>query len=123
MQPTKPTMLYDGDCGFCQRWIERWRRKTGDRVIYLPYQSAAAQFPQVTEAECRRAVQLIMPNGTVVSAAHAVFHTLAFAGRYGTLLGMYEHLPPFAWAAEVMYQLVAHHRVMLSKGPGRTCRL
>ena len=36
---SKPILVYDGECGFCRRWIERWRVVTGDRVVYLPYQT------------------------------------------------------------------------------------
>jgi len=115
-------MLYDGDCGFCQRWIERWKRKTGDAVDYLPYQTALSRFPQVTEAACREAVQLVMPDNTTHRAAHAVFHSLALASRARALLWLYEHCRPFAWAAEAVYQWVAHHRLSLSRGTARTCQ-
>jgi predicted DCC family thiol-disulfide oxidoreductase YuxK len=33
-------MLFDGDCGFCRRWIGKWKELTGDRVRYAPYQLA-----------------------------------------------------------------------------------
>src|SRR5690348_8984243 len=39
--PSKPLMVYDGDCSFCLRWIQRWQRRTGDCIDYLPYQNAA----------------------------------------------------------------------------------
>lgn len=116
-------MLYDGDCGFCARWIERWKRKTGGAVAYEPYQAALARFPKVTEAACREAVQLIMPDGTVHQAAHAVLHALALAGRGRVLLWAYERLPPFAWLAEAAYQWVAHHRMWLSRSSTTTCRV
>jgi hypothetical protein len=32
MDPERPLLVWDGDCDFCRRWIERWRRIAGDRV-------------------------------------------------------------------------------------------
>ena len=43
-----PIMLYDGDCGFCKHWIEKWEKITGDYVRYKPYQNALADYPQLT---------------------------------------------------------------------------
>src|SRR5437773_2587310 len=34
--PAKPLLIFDGECGFCRRWIERWQAKTGDRIDYRP---------------------------------------------------------------------------------------
>ena len=110
-----PTLLFDGDCGFCRRWIRKWNKLTGDRVLYAPYQQAIARYPQCTEQQCAAAVQLIMPDGAVFSGAHAVFRALDLGGRYRWLLRMYERRPLFAALAERLYQLVARHRTFVSK--------
>lgn len=112
-----PIMLFDGDCGFCRRWIRRWQALTGPLVRYAPYQEALAAYPQVTRRQCEEAVRLILPDGSVLSGAHAVFKALALAGRYAWLLRLYEKAPLFAPAAERCYQLVAHHRVFFSRLP------
>ena len=111
----KPVMLYDGDCGFCQRWIKKWQKSTGDIILYAPYQELHKNFPQVTETQCRQAVQLILSNGQVHSGAHAVFIALAIAKKYTWLLWLYEHMPFFGRIFEVFYQLIAEHRFLLSK--------
>ena len=54
--PLKPTMLWDGECGFCYHWILRWQKATGDTVEYYPYQEVLSEFPQVSEADCKAAV-------------------------------------------------------------------
>jgi predicted DCC family thiol-disulfide oxidoreductase YuxK len=43
-----PLLIYDGDCGFCVYWARYWRKLTGDRVDYRPYQQVAAQYPEIT---------------------------------------------------------------------------
>ncbi len=112
---TVPVMLYDGDCAFCQRWIDKWRIATGEEVRFEPYQRALAGYPQVTEKECQEAVQLIMPEGTVFSGAHAVFKTLALGGRCQCLLRSYERFGLFGRMSEWGYQLVAGHRSFFSR--------
>jgi predicted DCC family thiol-disulfide oxidoreductase YuxK len=108
--PAKPTLLWDGECGFCARWVRRWQKATGDAVDYRPYQEALAEFPQVRAADGVKAVQLVLPNGTVLSGAHAVFQTLACGGRARWLLWLYQRCRPFRFSAEAVYRFVAANR-------------
>jgi len=110
MTPSKPILIYDGDCAFCRRWIERWRRITGDRVEYVPYQEAAARFPQIPLQEFKSAVQLVEPDGKVYRAAEAVFRSLAAVRAYRGLLWAYLHLPGMRAVSERLYRYVADHR-------------
>ncbi len=107
--PEKALLLFDGDCGFCRAWIARWRRWTGDRVDYAPSQEAGSRFPEIPPEEFRRSVQLVSPDGSVLSGARAVFTSLALGGR-GLGLRLYDHVPGVAPAAEAFYGLVARHR-------------
>jgi predicted DCC family thiol-disulfide oxidoreductase YuxK len=106
----KPVLVYDGDCGFCRLWIDRWRSITGDRVRYAPFQEAAAQFPQIPREAFARAVQLILPDGSNYSAAQAVFRSLAFVPGYAWMLWLYENVPGVAMVTERLYAFVARHR-------------
>lgn len=110
-----PTMLYDGDCGFCERAVARWKRVTGEHIFYLSYQEVRARFPQVSEAACKEAVRLILPDGRIFAAAHAVYKAFALAGKYRFLHWCYHHLPLFGWFSEFGYHLIGHHRMLFSK--------
>ena len=108
-------MLYDGDCAFCRRSIEKWRRMTGGMVRYEPYQKAISQYPQIREEECRTAVQLILPGGIIMSGAHAVLKALSLGGRFQSLLRLYEK---FTWCGrffEWCYQRIAANRSFMSR--------
>jgi len=112
----KPILVYDGDCSFCKLWILRWRDLTGDRVQYLPFQEVAAEFPEIPRDSFTRAVQLILPDGEVSSAAHAVLRTLAFApgwAGWGWLLWLYRRVPGAAAVSELVYGWVEGHRNLL----------
>ncbi|OGF23707.1 MAG: hypothetical protein A2V63_13625 [Candidatus Eisenbacteria bacterium RBG_19FT_COMBO_70_11] len=113
--PDKPLLVYDGDCGFCRVWIARWRRTTGDRVEYAPYQEAAARFPEMPIERFRGAVQLVEPDGRWSAGAEAVFRSLAHAPGRGWGLWLYLRLPGFAPVSEWCYRRVARHRSALER--------
>jgi predicted DCC family thiol-disulfide oxidoreductase YuxK len=112
---TRPLVVFDGSCGFCRKWIERWRQLTGESVDYKPSSEAAPDFPEIPPAEFDRAVQLIRPDRTRVSAAEAVLELTAphsIAARLGH--SAYKKIPLFARATESAYAFVATHRVIFS---------
>jgi predicted DCC family thiol-disulfide oxidoreductase YuxK len=108
-----PLLIYDGDCGFCRLWIERWKTLTGERVEYRPYQEVASRFPEIPTDNLAKSAQLVTPDGRVFAAAHAVFRTLAYAPGRGWMLWMYQKIPGVAAASEAGYRLVAAHRSFL----------
>ncbi|HYM13444.1 MAG TPA: lipase maturation factor family protein [Bryobacterales bacterium] len=116
MNPKLPLLVFDGDCGFCRLWIDRWKLLTGDRVEYAPFQQVAAQFPRIALEQFRAAVQLIEPAGEnsheVSSGAAAVFRLLTYAGR-PRLRWVYDHIPGVAPVSEAAYRFVAAHRPAL----------
>ncbi len=111
----KPLMVYDGDCGFCRRWIGRWKKVTVDAVDYEPYQTAASRFSQVPEAEFKKAVYLFEPSGRVTHGAEAVLRTLAVHRFLKWLPSLSAKVPFFLSVSETLYQWVARHRSLLSR--------
>jgi predicted DCC family thiol-disulfide oxidoreductase YuxK len=107
--PAKPLVAFDGDCGFCRRWVERLKPITEDRVDYEPSQEIAARFPEIPQAAFDRSVQLIEPDGTVTEGARAVARILAHGGRTGWLWS-YEQLPGLAIVTEAGYRWVSGNR-------------
>jgi predicted DCC family thiol-disulfide oxidoreductase YuxK len=68
------TLIYDGNCGFCRRWVERVRRwDRHGRLTLLPYQTPdlETRFPQLSRAECRQRMHLVAANGEVHRGADA----------------------------------------------------
>lgn len=97
--------------------MERLRAATGEDVEYAPFQepSIARRFPAIPRADCERAVQLVLTDGSVMSGAEAVLRVAALAGREGWLYWCYQNAPGFAAASEFVYRNVASHRVFFSK--------
>ena len=110
----KPILIYDGDCGFCRRWIERWKKQTGSQVDYAPYQEVGGRFSHLSEADFKSSVQLVESDGKTYRGAEAVFRSLA-AGGSQKLLWAYYHVPGMRWTSEALYRLVATNRTFFSK--------
>ncbi|CAN5206892.1 lipase maturation factor family protein [soil metagenome] len=114
--PPKPLLLFDGDCHFCRRWIERWRQMTGDAVDYATSQEQGANFPEIPPEEFANAVQLVETDGRVYRAAEAVFRSLGYARGGRWLRWCYERVPGFAAVTETGYRAVAKNRMLASAG-------
>src|SRR5258706_11179176 len=109
--PTKPLLIFDGDCNFCRHWIARWKNSTGDAVDYIEFQDAsiATRFPEISRDQFEQAVQLIEPDGSVYAGAEAALRSLAHGSHSHWQLWCYEKLTGIAFVAEFFYRLVARH--------------
>jgi lipase maturation factor 1 len=103
-------MIWDGECHFCKRWIERWREITAGKVDYATYQEAAARFPEIPVKQFQRAVAFIEPNGEAFFAAEAVYRSLGYRSSRKWLAWSYDHVPGFAGISETAYKFIARHR-------------
>jgi predicted DCC family thiol-disulfide oxidoreductase YuxK len=108
--PPKPLLIFDGDCHFCRRWIERWRELTAEAVDYAPSQEVAERFPEIPREAFDRSVQFIDSNGTVYGGAEAVFRSLGQKHSRRWMIWCYERVPGFALITEVAYRMVARNR-------------
>ncbi len=108
--PLKPLMIWDGECLFCKRWIERWHEITAGKVDYATYQEAAARFPEIPIDQFKRAVAFIEPDGEVFFAAEAVYRSLRYRSSRKWLAWSYDHVPGFAGISETAYKFIARHR-------------
>lgn len=115
-------LIYDGDCSLCRAsalWLLRRALAGGARdVEILPCRSAErhARFPQVDEAACLAAMQLVLPDGRVLSGADAVPELLLRIPRWGWLARVFA-VPGLRPLARRVYAWIARNRMRLS------CRL
>src|SRR5213082_543964 len=105
--PPKPLMIWDGECHFCRRWIERWRDITAGKVEYAPYQEIADRFPEIPLEQFQRSVVFIDSTGQVFVAAAAVYQSLRSRAWRRWLWWSYQHIPGFAPISELGYRLIA----------------
>jgi lipase maturation factor 1 len=112
--PPKPVIIWDGDCHFCRRWIERWREITGGAVDYATSQESAERFPEILREQFERSVIYIEADGSVFSGAEAVFRSLQCRPSKKWLAWSYYHVPGFAPVSESLYKIISLNRRLAS---------
>ncbi|MCE9670949.1 lipase maturation factor family protein [Myxococcus stipitatus] len=109
-------MFYDGDCGFCRRWVARWSARTEGRVRFLPGSDWRRWLLGISSKRMRRAMQLVEPSGRYSQGAEAAFRALTWSPRWPTRvaarLGL---LPGVLSVARVVYGVIARHRTAASR--------
>jgi len=106
----KPLMIWDGDCHFCRRWIERWREITRGAVDYATSQENTERFPEIPREQFERSVIYIETDGSVFSGAEAVFRSLGCRSSKRWLAWSYKHVPGFAPVSESFYKIISLNR-------------
>src|SRR5437016_10930047 len=108
--PRRPLMIWDGECHFCKRWIERWSENTAGEVDYVSSREAANRFPEIPVEQFKRAVAFIEPDGKTFFAAEAVYRSLRCRSSRKWMTWSYDHIPGFATISELAYNSIARHR-------------
>jgi predicted DCC family thiol-disulfide oxidoreductase YuxK len=110
-----PVMIFDGDCGFCRKWIHRFEKLTQSQVDYIAYQDLSGRFPDISRADFERAVHWVDSQGRVASGAEAVFRALAMNSRYRWIFWVYWRLPGVRWICDAGYKWVVKNRALISR--------
>jgi predicted DCC family thiol-disulfide oxidoreductase YuxK len=119
------TLVYDADCAVCRAsalWLMR-RAMTAGALDILPCRSAPRRlrFPQISEEQCLRAMQLVLPDGRVLEGADAVPELLRRIPRWRWAAGVLA-LPGVRGVARRAYRWIAANRMRIScalrDGPG-----
>jgi predicted DCC family thiol-disulfide oxidoreductase YuxK len=108
--PSKPLLVWDGECHFCRRWIERWREITHGEVDYETSQDVAGRFPEIPCDQFERSVILIESDGAVFTGAEAVFRSLRCRSSKKWFAWSYYHVPGFGPISEAFYKFTAMNR-------------
>lgn len=116
---TSAVLIYDGECSMCRAsalWLMR-RAIAGGATQFeiLPCRSPARRerFPEVSEASCMAAMQLVLPGGRVLSGADAVPEILERIPRWRWVRRVFD-LPGVRPLARRVYAWIARNRMRLS---------
>ena len=112
----KPVLIYDGDCGFCQRSVNALKRLPVD-VDVTAYQFADLELYGTTEERASYEVLWVDRSGRVNGGAQAIARLLFSAGGVYAAAGWLMRTPPLRWLAAGVYRLIANNR---HKMPGGT---
>ncbi|MFP2912955.1 lipase maturation factor family protein, partial [Pyxidicoccus sp. 3LFB2] len=107
----RPLVLFDGDCGFCRRWVARWQLSTRGHVRFEAGRWWHRWLLGIRKADMRKAMQLVEPSGRVSQGAEAVFRMLAWSPRASTrMASKVGLLPGVLHVAKGAYALIARNR-------------
>lgn len=116
METDRPILIYDETCPLCRRsvkWVEDRTEPGAIEVLPCQDSARAERFPQVSERQCMEAVQLVLPDGTVLSGEKALPHLLRMTRGWKWFAFVFS-LPLVKHAAPYAYAWVARHRHVLS---------
>jgi predicted DCC family thiol-disulfide oxidoreductase YuxK len=118
----RAVLIYDGTCGLCRggvSWISR--RAVRGRFEFLPCQAAErrVRYPWMDEQTCLGAMQLILPDGRILSGDAAIPEILLRLRGWRWVAGIFR-LPGVEILAPRLYAWVARHRYQISCMLGRT---
>ncbi|MCC6849395.1 MAG: DUF393 domain-containing protein [Deltaproteobacteria bacterium] len=119
MDPGRHWIVWDGRCGFCRRAVAWALARDRDRRFEaVPYQELPdPPLTPALAAACRDAVHVRTTDGRWLRAGRACLFVLERVGwpRVARFAG----LPPFVWAVEAGYRIVARNRPLFSRLLGR----
>ena len=111
----RPLLIYDGDCGFCRRWILFFKMLSGPLVAYAPYQRVKKNFPNISLDSFKQSVQLVDRDDKIYQGAEAVFRSLTYVPGQTGWMWLYRFVPGFKFFSELFYRMVAKYRYFFSK--------
>lgn len=106
----KPTLIYDGHCGFCRLWLDYAKTLANGAVEWIAYQDLGGRFPQIPREQLKESAFFVDAGGNVKRGAAAIFSVLAISPRHRWWLWIYEHFAPFQVVSDLFYRLIAKHR-------------
>lgn len=113
----RAVLIYDAECPMCRAsalWLMRLALSRGQLEI-LPCRASvrAARFPQIGEATCLTAMQLVLPDGRILAGADAVPELLRRIRGLGWLAALFA-LPGMRPPARRVYAWIARNRMRIS---------
>lgn len=115
----KSIVVYDGQCAFCSRQIERIRRRDRtDRFEYVPRQTEGLdrRFPGLAKSDFETGLRLIDLDGAIHVGADAVYRIFRLLRPWKWVAWLYR-VPGLTQLARTIYAWIAANRHRL----GTTC--
>ena len=109
MKSERVTLIYDGSCGFCRRWVVRvqhWDRDGCFEVVPYQIPDLEERFPNVSRLDCTHRMHLVTADGTVYQGA-AAGRELLRRLRGGWLWILPFHIPGGLAVTEHLYAWIA----------------
>lgn len=117
--PARPVIVYDGQCPFCLKQIERIKLRDAHGLFeYVPRQdpSLTDRFPPLAEQDFNTGMRLVQPDGRIHVGADAVYQIARQLPGWQSIAWLYR-VPILHGLARLTYRWIAANRQRL----GQTC--
>lgn len=104
------TVIFDGDCGFCQQSVKFAKRVVKPSVQFVAYQEIDPASFGLTTADCQESLKFVAETKKVSSAQNAVSEMLRTAQFPWRLAGALLSLPIVNQLAGLIYRTIARNR-------------
>ena len=112
----RAVLIYDGECPVCRKtvaWIRENMRRDAFEMIPCQSEEARKRFSSIEQAVCMQAMQLILPDGEVLSAEKALPEIVKRLKRYSPAAALF-NLPGAEILARSFYRWFADNRYHLA---------
>jgi predicted DCC family thiol-disulfide oxidoreductase YuxK len=113
--PLKDFVLYDGQCGFCSRWVKYWTgtlTRRGFEVASLDEPWVADKI-KMSRAELLTDIRLLTVNGELISGADVYLYAARRIWWAWPFYAVFS-LPGFNWLIHAGYRWFARNRHFVS---------
>lgn len=117
---TRALLIYEGDCGFCNRCARFIARRMPTGAEIKPWQRVNLEAYGVSRARAQYEIVWVAADGGTAGGAQAVAKLLLDCGGLWAAPGAVLRVPPFRWIAHGVYRTVARNRQHLPGG-GPAC--
>jgi predicted DCC family thiol-disulfide oxidoreductase YuxK len=102
--------IFDGDCGFCQRWAAWLERRVGTTVRFLPFQTLddLARFGLTVEDV--QSASYLIESSDAYRGGRGIARALTHSRGAWRLVGRLLDLPVVRPASAIAYCLIARNR-------------
>jgi predicted DCC family thiol-disulfide oxidoreductase YuxK len=111
VQPEPPCLVYDGECGFCQRWA-RWlgrRVPPGTRFVAFQDMDDLSRYG-LARADVERASYWVDPDGRAFGGNRSIAKVLQRSRGTWRVIGVVLDLPVVRSLAALAYRAIARNR-------------
>lgn len=108
----KAVLVFDGNCPVCKgavKWIEENQWKGSFEMLPCQSKEAKERFPFMEETVCMQAMQLILPDGRVLSGEKALPEVLRRLKRFSPAADLFK-LPGSGILSRSFYRWFADNR-------------
>ncbi len=98
----RSTLVYDGHCSFCRRWVDRIARRDRSgtfEFVARQTEGLTKRFPKLIEGDFNTGMRLITLDGTVHVGADAAYQIVRHL-RYWRRIACLYHVPGIHWLTQ-----------------------